>query len=94
MYINLRSMPNQNPEHKEGKTAKKLEEQTAKISSDIFLWAALGTITLSLAFFCTKNKLASIFIAQLAPCLLIMGLYNKLVKTEGHDDAENKASVA
>lgn len=34
---------NPNPEHKEGKVAKAIEEQTAKLPSDLFLWAALGS---------------------------------------------------
>ena len=38
---------NQNPEHKEGKLAKAIEEQTAKLPSDIFLWASLGSMALS-----------------------------------------------
>ena len=73
-----------------------LEEQTAKIPSDIFLCASLGTMALSVAFFCTKNKHAGIFFGQWAPSLLIMGLYNKLVKTMGSDaeEKETKASVA
>ncbi len=40
-------MPNHHP-HKEGKMAKMMKEQTAKISSDVYLWAAAGCITLSL----------------------------------------------
>jgi len=85
-------MPNHNPKHKEGATAKMLEEQTAKIPSDVYLWAAVGTMALSAVLFCTKNKQASIFFGQWAPSLLIIGLYNKLVKVEGHDkeDKEEK----
>lgn len=85
-------MPNHNPKHKEGKVARAIEEQTAKIPSDVYLWAAVGTMALSLGLFCTKAKHASIFFGQWAPSLLIMGLYNKLVKVEGHDkeDKEDK----
>ena len=86
-------MPNHNPKHKEGKTAKMLEEQTAKIPSDVYLWAAVGSMAVSLALFCTKNKHASIFIGQWAPSLLIIGLYNKLVKTQGHDSEDNASST-
>ena len=74
-----------NPKHKEGETAKMLEEQTAKIPSDIYLWVAMGSMALSLGLFLTKKKKASIFFGQWAPSILIMGLYNKLVKLEGHD---------
>lgn len=81
-------MPNHNPKHREGKTARMIEEQTAKIPSDVYLWAAVGSMALSLGLFLTKNKHASLFFGQWAPSFLIMGLYNKLVKTEGHDGAD------
>ena len=75
-------------QHKEGKLAKTLEEQTAKIPSDVYLWAAVGTMALSLGLFLTKKKHASLFFGQWAPSLLIIGLYNKLVKVEGHDSED------
>jgi hypothetical protein len=84
-------MPNRNPEHREGTIAKMLEEQTAKIPSDVYLWAAVGTMALSLGLFLTKQKHASIFFGQWAPSLLIIGLYNKLVKVEGHDSEDKPA---
>ena len=85
-------MANRNPKHKEGEVAKTIEEQTAKIPSDVYLWAAVGTMALSLALFFTKKKHASIFFGQWAPSLLTIGLYNKLVKVLGHDkeEAENR----
>ena len=86
-------MANRNPKHKEGEVAKTIEEQTAKIPSDVYLWAAVGTMALSAALFFTKNKHASIFFGQWAPSLLIIGLYNKLVKLEGHDGEEKENST-
>jgi len=71
--------------HKEGKFAKMLEDQTAKIPSDAYLWAAVGTMALSLSLFLSGKKHSSMFFGQWAPSLLIIGLYNKLVKIEGHD---------
>jgi hypothetical protein len=73
---------------KEGPVAKTLEKETAKIPSDVYLWAALGTMAFSLGLFMTKNKHASMFFGQWAPSLLIIGLYNKLVKLEGHDQED------
>ena len=70
---------------REGKVAKTLEKQTSKIPSDIYLWAAVGTMALSLTLFLTKKKHASMFFGQWAPSLLVIGLYNKLVKVQGHD---------
>jgi hypothetical protein len=36
--------------HREGKVAEAIEEQTAKLPSDIFLWASMGAMGASLAF--------------------------------------------
>ena len=35
-------------QHSEGPVARALEQQTAKLPSDLFLWAALGSILVSL----------------------------------------------
>ncbi len=82
-------MPN-NQKHKEGKVATMLEEQTAKIPSDVYLWAAVGSMAVSFGLFLAKRKSASIFFGQWAPSFLIIGLYNKLVKVEGHDKEDSK----
>lgn len=76
---------NYNPEHKEGPVAKAIEKQTAKIPSDVFLWAALGSIAVSAVLQLTGVKKRSLFVGQWAAPFLILGLYNKLVKLEGHD---------
>ncbi len=76
---------NSNPEHSEGPVAKTIEQQTAKLPSDLFLWAAVGSIATSLVFkFSGKNDKA-LFVGQWAPTFLLLGLYNKLVKLEGSD---------
>ena len=74
--------------YKEGGVAKTLEKQTAKIPSDVYLWAAVGTMALSLGLFLTRKKHASMFFGQWAPSLLVIGLYNKLVKVQGHDQQD------
>ena len=76
---------NMNPQHSEGPVAEAIEEQTAKLPSDLFLWTAIGCMGVSLTLQLMKQKHVSLFIGQLAPSILIMGLYNKLVKLEGHD---------
>jgi hypothetical protein len=75
----------QNTEHKEGKVAKTIESQTAKLPSDFFLWSALGSMAISLAFQASKKKTTSLFIGQWAAPFLLLGLYNKLVKLEGSE---------
>ncbi|HEX2609307.1 MAG TPA: hypothetical protein VHK91_18125 [Flavisolibacter sp.] len=76
---------NYNPEHKEGAVASAIEEQTAKIPSDVFLWTALGCMAISATFQILGKKKISLFIGQWPAPFLILGLYNKLVKLEGHD---------
>ena len=76
---------NLNPAHKEGKVATAIEEQTAKIPSDVFLWAALGSMAVSLTLQLFSQKHRSLFIGQWAPSFLLLGIYNKIVKLEGHD---------
>ena len=76
---------NLNPEHKEGRVASAIEEQTAKIPSDVFLWAALGSMAISLGLQIAGIKKRSLFIGQWAAPFLLLGLYNKLVKLQGHD---------
>jgi hypothetical protein len=76
---------NVNPQHKEGKVARAIEEQTAKLPSDIFLWAALGSMAVSAALQIMGQKKSSLFVGQWPAPFLLLGLYNKLVKLEGHD---------
>ncbi len=70
---------------KEGRVAKAIESQTAKLPSDTFLWAAVAAMTTSATLQIMGNKQASVFVGQWAPTLLILGLYNKLVKVAGSD---------
>jgi hypothetical protein len=72
-------------EHSEGTVARTIEQQTAKLPSDLFLWAAGASIVGSLFLQCTGRKEESQFIGQWAPTFLILGLYNKLVKVAGSD---------
>jgi len=76
---------NPRPEHSEGQVARTIEEQTAKLPSDTFLWAALGSMAVSAALQIMGEKKTSLFIGQWAPSFLLLGLYNKLVKVAGSD---------
>ena len=78
-------------DHTEGTVAKSIEEQTAKLPSDTFLWAAVTSMLASAALQLTGNKQASVFVGQWAPTLLILGLYNKLVKQLGSDATDRRA---
>jgi hypothetical protein len=72
-------------ELREGRVARNIERQTAKLPSDTFLWAALGSMGLSAVLQLTRKPHAANFVGQWAPTLLILGVYNKLVKQRGSD---------
>lgn len=81
-------MENSNPQHREGRLAKTIENQTAKLPSDTFLWAALGSMAVSLGLKIAGKKHSALFVGQWAAPFLLLGVYNKLVKQEGHDGEE------
>jgi len=72
-------------DHTEGVVARTIEQQTAKLPSDLFLWAAGASIAGSLLLQCTGRKEDASFVGQWAPTFLILGLYNKFVKVAGSD---------
>ncbi len=76
-------------DHREGSLAKAIEEQTAKLPSDTFLWLALGSIAASLTLKMTDRDRDALFVGQWAPTFLLLGIYNKLVKQLGSDRTEN-----
>ena len=71
--------------HSEGVVARTIEDQTARLPSDTFLWAALGAMGVALLLRGTGRRHDALFVGQWAAPFLIMGLYNKLVKVEGSD---------
>ena len=72
-------------EHSEGRVAKAIEEQTAKLPSDTFLWLAIGSMIVSATMQLSGKRHASVFVGQWAPSFLLFGIYNKLVKQLGSD---------
>ena len=73
--------------HAEGYVARTIEQQTAKLPSDVFMWAAFGSMAASVFLHYAERNEESLFVGQWAPTLLIFGLYNKLVKVAGSDRA-------
>ena len=71
--------------HSEGVVARTIEEQTAKLPSDTFLWAAVAAMGVSAFFELTGAKDKSRFVGQWVSPLLLFGVYNKLVKQQGSD---------
>lgn len=85
---------------REGAVARTIEKQTARMPSDVFLWAAGAAIvgSLALQFIGMRRPMRSAFRARAAvqaplasfvgmwvPSLLLLGVYNKIVKVAGSD---------
>jgi hypothetical protein len=73
----------------EGRMTRAVETQTAKIPSISFLTLAIGSLGLS-AFtsLVLKNRPLGNFFGLWVPSLLVIGMYNKLVKIESHIDRQ------
>jgi hypothetical protein len=83
--MSLLASDNPRNKHAEGPLAKAIENQTAKLPSDTFLWAALASILLSLLLRVLGRVTASLFVGQWPPVFLLLGIYNKLVKQHGSE---------
>lgn len=72
-------------QHGEGKVARTIEQQTAKLPSDVWLWAAFASIGISMLFHAGGKRQDGLFVGQWAAPFLLFGVYNKLVKVAGYD---------
>jgi hypothetical protein len=79
------NVSSQRPQPSEDEFTKSIEKYTASLPSSAFLGIALGAIGLSLLCQVTGKGKWGNFIAQWVPTWLIIGLYNKIVKQQGHD---------
>lgn len=70
---------------REGRVARTIEHETSKLPSDLFLWSAGAAIVTSLGLMFMGKKASANFIGQWAPTMLLLGIYNKIVKVSGHD---------
>jgi hypothetical protein len=78
-----------NSRRREGTVAKNIEEQTSKLPSDTFLWASVAAMGASLTLKLMGKKHTALFIGQWAAPFLLFGIYNKIVKTQGHDQEDD-----
>jgi len=88
METNLESV-NNGAMPTEDNFTKTVESVTAEIPSSAYLGVAVGAMAVSLFFQLTGGGKWGNFIAQWAPTWLIIGVYNKLVKLEGHDHQDS-----
>jgi hypothetical protein len=75
-------------QHSEGAIARRIEQQTARVPSDAFLWAAVAAMGASLFLQTTERKHESLFVGQWVAPFLLFGIYNKIVKVAGSDRLE------
>jgi len=74
-----------NKEKGEGVMAKEIEDVTAEVPSDAFLWSAVSIMGVSLSLKLMQKDSLALFVGQWAAPILITGVYNKIVKTEGSE---------
>lgn len=75
-----RETPVIRPEHREGRVTRIIEQQSAKVPSNYFLMLAFVAMVSSLGFELAGRQRASRFVGMWPTPLLVMGVYNKLVK--------------
>ena len=73
---------------REGPVATEIEEKTAKIPSDIFLWTAFAFMGAAFMLKLLGRKHSALFMGQWAAPMLLFGIYNKQVKQLGHDETD------
>jgi hypothetical protein len=72
-------------EHPEGTITKAIEQYTSAVPSGVYLSLALGSIGLSAVLKMSGRDKGAQFVGHWVPTILILGLYNKLVKLHGSE---------
>lgn len=90
MQESIISKAARNEQPVEGALTKKVEKVTAYIPSMAYLGLAAGSLAFSatLALMREKKGWAN-FVGLWVPSFLLLGIYSKIVKTEGSDKWEN-----
>ena len=70
-------------EKEEGPITKMIEGQTSRVPSGTYLTIGIGAMATSLLLMMMRQKSLANFVGQWVPTILIVGLYNKLVKQHG-----------
>ena len=72
-------------EAQEDQVTAAIEKFTSQIPSSAYLALALGSMAVSVGLQLGKKQHEALFVGQWAAPLLILGIYNKLVKQHGSD---------
>jgi len=70
---------------KEGKMTRMIESQTAKVPSVVFLCAAGACAAAAITLKCLRKGKAGLMVGQFIAPMMLLGVYDKIVKTGGHD---------
>ncbi len=72
-------------EHQEGEITRAIEHYTSMVPSGTYLSVAMGCIGASALLHLLGRKEDSQFVGHWVPTILLLGLYNKMVKQHGSD---------
>jgi len=72
-------------EHEEGAITRGIEHVTSTAPSGLYLSLAVACMGTSALLHISGRKHDALFVGQWVPSILIMGLYNKLVRVAGSD---------
>jgi hypothetical protein len=72
-------------EHEEGTITKMIESYTSAVPSGTYLSLAVGAIGLSAILKLAGRNQGAQFVGHWVPTILILGLYNKVVKVHGSE---------
>jgi hypothetical protein len=72
-------------QHEEGEFTKRIEHFTSQVPSGVYLSLAFGSVGLAALLYVSGRKTAANFVGHWAPTILMVGVYNKLVKVLGSD---------
>ncbi len=67
----------------EGKSTAMIERVTARAPSQLWMWLAAGSIAASIGLFVSGKREAGLLVGLWPSTLLIIGNYNKIVKSLG-----------
>ena len=70
-------------QHEEGYLTKVIEHYTSMVPSGVYLATAFSAVGLSLGLRMTGHRDAAVFVGLWPPTILLMGVYNKMVKLHG-----------
>lgn len=78
------ALPSGRQTYPEGKLTNMIEQQTAKLPSDLFLWAAGASVATSATLKLLNRDKDALFVGQWAPTFLLLGIYSKMAKLLGN----------